>query len=206
VNHYELAYVLDPDLSQEELASAAEGFASLITQQGAQITAFAAWGKRRLAFEINKKREGCYFFVQFEGATDVLPELGRQLRLSDKVMRHMIVKLDERFLSEAALPPEQAAPTPAEPAEEEAQVEEDAQAEAAEQPDEPAEPTGEGEAEPSPEEADEAAEGEAGSEADTEETAEGGAEPQEVEAEEGAPQPEAAPAGDSAETEQKTDS
>jgi small subunit ribosomal protein S6 len=126
VNHYELAYVLDPDFSQEELTATSESLTSLISDNGGSISASASWGKRRLDYEINKKREGCYFFVQFESEVGLLPELNRQLKLSDKVMRHMLVKLDERYLAEAALPAEKAEPTPAtveaeaEPAEEKA--------------------------------------------------------------------------------------
>lgn len=110
MNHYELAYVLDPDLPQEELSATSEAFTSLITDNGGAITATASLGKRRLAYEIGKKREGTYFFVQFESDGGLLPELNRQMKLSDRVMRHMVVKLDERYLEQAALPAEQPAP------------------------------------------------------------------------------------------------
>jgi small subunit ribosomal protein S6 len=107
VTHYELAYVLDPDLAPEELESTSSSFISFISDRGGAISASTSWGKRRLAYEINRKREGCYFFVQFEAEASLVPDLTRQLKLSDKVMRHMIIRLDERYLAEAEAEPEQ---------------------------------------------------------------------------------------------------
>lgn len=91
---YELSYILKPDLEEEILAETTEKFSNLITSSGGEIIAVDNWGKRKLAFEIEKFKEGVYIFVRFRADNPTLKELDRTLKISDVVLRNMIVSLN----------------------------------------------------------------------------------------------------------------
>lgn len=91
---YELMYVLRPDLEQDALQAAQERFRTIITD-GGEITDYQEMGKRRLAYEINKIREGFYVLVKFQSNPDVVAELERVLKITDSVIRHLVVREEE---------------------------------------------------------------------------------------------------------------
>lgn len=88
---YEVMYILRPDLEQEAVQSAVEKFQGIISQNG-EITKQEVWGKRRLAYEIEKFRDGIYVVVNFNANPETVSELDRMLRISDDVIRYLIVK------------------------------------------------------------------------------------------------------------------
>ncbi|MDR1692542.1 MAG: 30S ribosomal protein S6 [Oscillospiraceae bacterium] len=92
---YETVFILNPTLTEEAAAAAAEKFKTLIGQNGT-ITEAEDWGKRRLAYEINDFNEGIYTLVRFESAPDFPAELDRIYRITDVVMRSLIVCLDDK--------------------------------------------------------------------------------------------------------------
>lgn len=88
---YEVMYILRPELEQEAIQAAVEKFQGII-QNGGEITKHDVMGKRRLAYEINKIRDGVYVLVNFTSTPDVLTELERVMKISDEVIRYLITK------------------------------------------------------------------------------------------------------------------
>ena len=91
---YELALVLSAKIEDEERAAMVEKVQAMITTAGAAITNVDEWGKKLLAYEIQKMKEGYYYFIQFEGETTVPAELEERLRIEETVLRFLCVKQD----------------------------------------------------------------------------------------------------------------
>lgn len=98
---YELMYILDPMLEEEQLTALVERFRTLLTDQGAEVVHLERWERRRLAYEIKGRREGFYVVVNFRGAPAAEAEANRVLGITDGVLRHMIVRMDERRAQKA---------------------------------------------------------------------------------------------------------
>jgi len=88
---YEVMYILRPELEQEAVQALVEKFQGII-QNGGEITKHDVMGKRRLAYEINKIRDGVYVLVNFTATPEVVAELERILKISDEVIRYLITK------------------------------------------------------------------------------------------------------------------
>lgn len=88
---YELVYIFDTALTEEQVGEKLEKFHKQITSGGGEITAVDQWGKRQLAYPIKKKTSGNYAVVQFTSEVDGLPELERILKLDEDLMRYLIV-------------------------------------------------------------------------------------------------------------------
>ncbi|CAM4435620.1 30S ribosomal protein S6 [Paenibacillus macerans] len=88
---YEVMYIIRPDVEQEAVQATVEKFQGII-QNGGEITKHDVLGKRRLAYEINKVRDGIYVLVNFTAAPEVVAELERILKISDEVIRYLITK------------------------------------------------------------------------------------------------------------------
>lgn len=91
MRNYELMYIIRPDVEQETVQAVVEKFQGIIVN-GGEITKQDVLGKRRLAYEINKHREGTYVLVHFVASSEIVNELERVLKISDEVIRHMIVR------------------------------------------------------------------------------------------------------------------
>jgi small subunit ribosomal protein S6 len=92
MRNYELLYIIRPDVEAETVQAVMEKFQGIITSGGGEITKHDVWGKRRLAYEIQKFREGTYVLVQFKAEPAVVAELERVLKITDEVIRHMVTK------------------------------------------------------------------------------------------------------------------
>ena len=92
---YEVMYVLKPDLEEEATNSLIDRLHNVITQQGGTIENVDRWGKRRLAYEVLGFREGYYVVTKFKGGPTLAKELDRVMKITDEVIRHMIVREDE---------------------------------------------------------------------------------------------------------------
>jgi small subunit ribosomal protein S6 len=88
---YEVMYIIRTDLEDAAIQAAVEKFQGIITN-GGEITKHNVMGKRRLAYEINKNRDGVYVLTNFSATPDVVKELDRVMRISDEVIRFMIVQ------------------------------------------------------------------------------------------------------------------
>jgi small subunit ribosomal protein S6 len=105
VRSYECAVILQPSVSDEGLKASTAKYVEVISSGSGEITRVETWGKRRLAYEIMKQPEGHYFFYRFRGPNALLDELGRQLRIDEDVLRHMIVRDELASGDEARLDP-----------------------------------------------------------------------------------------------------
>ena len=95
MNKYELAVVLSAKLEEEERAAAIEKVQGYITRYNGVVTNVDDWGKRRLAYEIQKMKEAYYYFVTFESEDSNCPnEVESRVRIMDNVIRYLCVRLD----------------------------------------------------------------------------------------------------------------
>ena len=95
MTNYELMLIIDPMLDDEAKEQTVETVKSIIETEG-KVGEIDTWGMRKLAYPIAKKGEGYYVVVNFEAETTLPKELDRRLRISDNVMRHLIVNKDEK--------------------------------------------------------------------------------------------------------------
>jgi small subunit ribosomal protein S6 len=91
MRNYELLYIIRPDVEAETVQAVTEKFQGIIGN-GGEVVKQDVWGKKRLAYEINKFREGTYVLVQFKAPASVVEELERVLKITDEVIRHMVTK------------------------------------------------------------------------------------------------------------------
>lgn len=92
MNKYELALVVSAKIEDDERAAVVEKAKNYVTRYGGAITEVEEWGKKRLAYEIQKMREGFYYFIQFEADAACPAELERHVRIMDNVLRYLVVK------------------------------------------------------------------------------------------------------------------
>ena len=115
-HQYELMVILDPEIDERTVAPSLDKFLNVIRNDGGSIDNIDIWGRRRLAYEINKKTEGIYAVVNFTANSDATVELDRQLKLSEAVMRTKVLRAEEAIAQVAAakkLADEKAARKPA---------------------------------------------------------------------------------------------
>lgn len=92
---YEMVYIVQPDLEEEAVNGLLEKFSALITADGGEVVQVDHWGKRRLAYEIRDFRDGNYFLVNFKGLPRTAGELDRIFKLTDEVLRFMIIRREK---------------------------------------------------------------------------------------------------------------
>lgn len=102
---YECAVIVHPAVHEDGLRASTAKYVDIIAKGGGEITKVETWGKRRLSYEIMKQPEGHYFFYRFRGANTVVEELGRQMRIDENILRHMIVRDELAVGDEPALEP-----------------------------------------------------------------------------------------------------
>ena len=95
---YESLYILRPDLQEEEVEALAKDVESQITGDGGTIVRSEIWGKRRLAYEVQKCSEGYYILVRFMATPVFVARLENYFRLTDAVIRYLMLHFDERTL------------------------------------------------------------------------------------------------------------
>ncbi|MBQ1712457.1 MAG: 30S ribosomal protein S6 [Clostridia bacterium] len=95
MNKYELMFIIDPVLEDDKKDAVIETVKGIIAADG-EVAETDVWGLRKLAYPIQKKTEGYYVVMQFAAAPELPKELDRRLRISDNVMRHIIVSKDEK--------------------------------------------------------------------------------------------------------------
>ena len=94
MNKYELAVVVSAKIEDDERAQVIEKVKALVERFGGQISDVDEWGKKRLAYEIQKMREGFYYFIQFDAEADCPAELEKRVRIVDNVIRYLCVRAD----------------------------------------------------------------------------------------------------------------
>ena len=94
MNKYELAVVVNAKIEDDARAAVIEKVQAYITRFGGQVSDVDEWGKRKLAYEIQKMREGYYYFIHFEAETTAPAEIENRLRIMENVMRFLVVRQD----------------------------------------------------------------------------------------------------------------
>ena len=92
MNPYEVLLMLDPELAEERQQEILARAQEIVTKDGGVWHGSDAWGRRKLAYEIDKKTEGSYHLLTFDCEPAALEELGRVLRITDGAMRHMATR------------------------------------------------------------------------------------------------------------------
>lgn len=92
MSKYELALVVNAKIEDEAREAVVEKTKSYVARYGGTVTEVEEWGKKRLAYEVQKMREGFYYFIQFEADATCPAEVERHVRIMDNVMRYLIVK------------------------------------------------------------------------------------------------------------------
>ena len=95
MTNYELMFIIDPTLEDEAKKATIEAVKGIIENEG-EVTDVDEWGLRKMAYQIQKKSEGYYVVITFKAQSTLPKELDRRLRISDNVMRHIIVNKDEK--------------------------------------------------------------------------------------------------------------
>ena len=103
MNPYEILLMLDPELPDERQTQIVTRMRELIERGGGSWVGHDVWGRRKLAYEIDKKADGAYHYVTFDSEPETLDEVSRILRITDGVMRHMATQRIEG--SRVAVPP-----------------------------------------------------------------------------------------------------
>jgi len=88
--------ILDPDLEERTVAPSLDRYLSLVTNNGGTVDSVDVWGRRRMAYEIQKKAEGIYAVVELHAEPDTVKELDRQLGLNESVLRTKVIRPDAR--------------------------------------------------------------------------------------------------------------
>ena len=95
MHKYELMVILDPELDERTVQPSLDQFLTVIREDGGSVESIDIWGKRRLAYEIQKKSEGIYAVVNFTATPAATAELDRQLRLNEAVMRTKVLRAED---------------------------------------------------------------------------------------------------------------
>lgn len=115
---YELVFVVDPRVADEDVVALTQEYKQMISAGGSQVTKEESWGRRKLAYPIAKLNEGKYVLlgIESEGGKSSLPEVEHRMRQNDKILRYLTVRTDEDLKRAASRHPPGSGRTPASPA------------------------------------------------------------------------------------------
>jgi small subunit ribosomal protein S6 len=92
---YELVYVVSPDATEEQVIDLHTQVEGIVQRLGGQLEKTENWGRRKLAYEIGRHKEGTYVLEHIFGSGELLKEIDRRLKVFDIVIRHLVVRVDE---------------------------------------------------------------------------------------------------------------
>ena len=95
LRQYEVLFIVDPGADEDEVAKITDAFKQIITDQGGTVTRADNMGRRQLAYEILRKKEGTFVDIELEGSGREIAELERRMRVNDRVLRYLTVRMDE---------------------------------------------------------------------------------------------------------------
>ncbi|MCX4747645.1 30S ribosomal protein S6 [Kitasatospora sp. NBC_01287] len=94
MRHYEVMVILDPSVEERAVSPLIENFLNVVRTGGGTVEKIDTWGRRRLAYEINKQPEGIYSVIDLKATPEVVKELDRQMSLSESVLRTKVLRPD----------------------------------------------------------------------------------------------------------------
>lgn len=95
MRNYELVFIVSPEVTAETLPTTVEKVSQMVSARGGTVTEVKPWGKRRLAYPIKRFREGNYFLAQLQMDPQKTSDLESSLRISEEILRHLLVKLGD---------------------------------------------------------------------------------------------------------------
>jgi len=96
LRHYEIMVILDGNLEERTVAPSLDQYLNVIRTSGGSVEKLDVWGRRRLAYEIEKKTEGIYAVIDLQADPQAVAELDRQLRLNESVLRTKVIRPEVR--------------------------------------------------------------------------------------------------------------
>jgi small subunit ribosomal protein S6 len=94
---YETFFIIDPDLPDETVAVAEDKIRAVVTSNKGEVITYVSWGKKKLAYPVKKRTRGHYILMEYSGGPELVAELERNMRLDERVLKFITVKLDDRF-------------------------------------------------------------------------------------------------------------
>lgn len=98
MRQYETMVLLSPELTDETVDEKISGFEKKVTEGGGEVLNVDRWGKKRLAYPINRQRHGIYFIVTYHSEPGVVADIERDMRIDEETWRYMTVRMDEALL------------------------------------------------------------------------------------------------------------
>jgi len=92
---YELVYVVSPDATDDQVADLHTQVDAIVQRMGGQLEKTDNWGRRKLAYEIGRHKEGTYVLESINGSGELMKEIDRRLKVTDLIIRHLVVRIDE---------------------------------------------------------------------------------------------------------------
>ena len=102
---YEVLYIVRADVDDEKVQDAVKRVNTLIVRSGGTAERTNLWGKRRLAYEVKSQKDGAYVLQDFQLEPERVPELEASLKITEEVLRHLIVRKPEKAVATAVTPP-----------------------------------------------------------------------------------------------------
>jgi len=97
---YENFFMVQPDLSKDALGAVAGKFRGVVESNGGTVVSYVPWGKKKLAYPVKKNDYGYYILMKFAAGPELIAELERNMRLDERVLKFITVKLDDDYLPE----------------------------------------------------------------------------------------------------------
>ena len=94
---YETFFIIDPDLTEEAHTLASEKLKGIVNANGGAVLTYVPWGKKKLAYPVKKRTQGLYILMEYGGGPELVAELERNMRLDERVLKFITVKLEDRF-------------------------------------------------------------------------------------------------------------
>jgi small subunit ribosomal protein S6 len=94
---YELLFIADPNLGEPEVEALTTQVQGFLEKEGAKIQKVEKWGKKRLAYVVKRQREGSYVLLVAEGPTQMMKEVDRRIRVTDGIIKFIVVRVDEEL-------------------------------------------------------------------------------------------------------------
>jgi small subunit ribosomal protein S6 len=92
---YELVYILPPDATEQQVAALHQQVEGIVGRMGGTIVKTDPWGRRKLAYDIGRHKEGFYVLQVISGGGELMKEIDRRLKVTEGLLRHLIVRVDE---------------------------------------------------------------------------------------------------------------
>lgn len=120
---YETFFIVDPDLADEVTAVIDEKLKNIVGSNGGDILDYTPWGKKKLAYPVQKRTRGAYVLMEYVGGPELVAELERNMRLDERILKFITVKLEDRFDPEREAARKAASSPAAHPEDEEGKAE-----------------------------------------------------------------------------------